>query len=252
MTPLVLPEFTPTLLLAIGAIALLGYVLFGATGFGSSAVGVPLLAHFLPVAACVPLMSAVDIFAATGTSWRNRHTVAWAEFRRLAPSALIGIALGATLLVRLSAAPALIALGVFVTVYGTYVLLGAPRPRNTPAWLAWPVGLVGGFFSALFGSGGPVYVTYLSARIEDKSVLRATVASMLAMSVWLRVVMFVITGVLLDVRLLMLAAALAPVMLLGLYLGHALHMRLTNASVLRFIAALLVINGVTLLARALG
>jgi uncharacterized membrane protein YfcA len=169
----------------------------------------------------------------------------------LAPAVVIGIALGATLLVSLPAGPALAALGVFVTLYGIYVLSGARRLRRAPAWVAWPVGVVAGVFSALFGTGGPIYMIFLSARIHDKSALRATVSLVVTLAVWLRIAFFAVTGVLLHAPLLLLVAAALPSMALGLYFGHRLHQRLSSAGVLRLIAALLVINGVTLLARVL-
>ena len=250
MPDLFLPELTPLILVAIAAIVLVAYTMSGATGFGSAIVGVPLLAHLLPLAACVPLVTTLDVFGLTSIAWRHRANTVWPEFRRIAPAALVGIALGATLLVNLPAGPALVALGVFVTLYGSYVLLGARRLRRAPPWLAWPIGIVGGVFSALFGSGGPVYIVYLSARIHDKAALRATAASIVTLSVWLRVVLFLLAGVLLHARLLLLIAGLIPVMAIGVLVGQRLHTRLSSAGVLRLIAALLVVNGVTLLARA--
>jgi hypothetical protein len=252
MAHLDLPAITPVLLGLVAATAFLGYIIFGATGFGSAVVSVPLLAHVLPVAACVPMICVLDSFAATSTAWRDHRVIAWPQLRRLAPAMLVGIALGTTLLVRLPAAPLLLALGAFATLYGSYVLSGAPRPARTPGWLAWPIGVVGGVFSALFGSGGPIYIIYLSARIHDKTALRATIASMIALSVWLRVALYAAAGVLLEPRLLELILLLVPVMLVGLFLGRRLHARLSSAGVLRLIAALLVLNGLTLLARVLG
>jgi uncharacterized membrane protein YfcA len=238
------------ILAAIPACVLFGYTIFGATGFGSAIIAVPLLSHGLPLTVSVPLMSSLDLFAATGTALRNRRQVAWPEFRLLAPAAVIGIALGATLLLNIPARPALLALGVFVSVYGAYVLSGARRLRSAPGWLAWPTGIAGGVFSALFGTGGPIYVVFLSARIEDKGRLRATASLMVTLSVWLRISVFAVTGVLSHAPLLLLVAAMLPVMALGLVLGQRLHRRLSSAGVLRLIAALLLVNGVTLLARA--
>jgi uncharacterized membrane protein YfcA len=249
MAASILPELPLHVLLAVAAIVLFAYTIFGATGFGSAIVAVPLLAHGMPLTMSVPLITSLDLFAATSTAARHRRRVAWPEFRLLAPAAVIGIALGATLLLNLPPTPALFALGVFVTAYGAYVLSGARRLRRAPAWLAWPTGIAGGVFSALFGTGGPIYMVFLSARIEDKGALRATAALMVTLSVWLRIALFVATGVLLHAPLLLLAAGLLPVMAFGVYLGHRLHRRLSSAGVLRLIAALLVVNGVTLLAR---
>jgi uncharacterized membrane protein YfcA len=250
--PASLSDLPIHVLIAIPAIVLLGYTIFGATGFGSTIIAVPLLAHALPLIVSVPLMTSLDLFAATSTALRNRAQVAWPEFRAVAPAVVVGIALGATLLVHLPAGAALTALGVFVTAYGAYVLSGARRLRRAPQWLGWPIGVVGGVFSALFGTGGPVYVVFLSARIHDKGALRATTSLMVTLAVWLRIVLFALAGVLLHAPLLLLVATALPAMALGLYFGHRLHQRLSSAGVLRLIAVLLVINGLTLLARVLS
>src|SRR6476469_8031174 len=150
--PLSLPDVPNHVLLATPLIVLLGYTIFGATGFGSSVISVPGLAHFFPLTFTVPLITTTDAFAATMTAFRLRRIVAWREILRLLPAMLIGIGLGATLLLNLPPGPALLALGLFAASYGTYVLVGARRLRSAPGWLAWPIGVIGGVFSALFGT----------------------------------------------------------------------------------------------------
>jgi uncharacterized membrane protein YfcA len=240
------------MLVAVPLIVLLGYTIFGATGFGSSIISVPGLAHFFPLTFTVPLVTTTDALAASMTAFRLRRYVAWREVLRLLPAMLIGIGLGATLLLNLPPGPALLALGLFAATYGTYVLVGARRLRSAPGWLAWPIGVIGGVFSALFGTGGPVYIVYQSARIPDKSSLRATSAIVVAVSVWIRVGLFIATGLLLNTPLLALVVALLPVMVLGLWLGNRLHHALSGTGVLRLIATLLVGNGIALVIRAIG
>jgi uncharacterized membrane protein YfcA len=247
---LALPDVPNHVLLATPFVVLLGYTVFGATGFGSSIISVPGLAHVFPLTFSVPLITTTDAFAATSTATRLRRLVAWQEVARLAPAMLVGIALGATLLLQLPRGPALLALGIFATGYGTYILAGARRPTHAPGWLAWPVGIVGGIFSTLFGSGGPVYIVFLSARIADKSALRATAALVVAVSVWIRLGLFIATGLLLDAQLLTMALLLLPVMVLGLWIGNRLHHALSGAGVLRLIAVLLIANGAALIVRA--
>lgn len=249
--PLSLSEVPLHLLVAVPLIVLLGYTIFGATGFGSSIISVPGLAHFFPLAFTVPLVTTTDVFASTSTAFRLRRLVAWPEFARLLPAMLIGITLGATLLLSLPRDPALLALGVFAAGYGMYVIGGSRKLVRPPEWLKWPVGVVGGVFSALFGTGGPIYMVFLSARIDDKSALRATSAIVVAVSVWIRLALFIGTGLLLDAKLLALAASLLPVMALGLWLGNRLHHALSGRGMLRLIAALLIGNGAALIARAL-
>jgi uncharacterized membrane protein YfcA len=163
----------------------------------------------------------------------------------------IGMTFGASLLLNLPRAPALLALGIFATTYGIYVLVGPRVLHAAPDWLVWPIGAIGGVFSALFGTGGPIYMVFLSARIHDKSSLRATSAIVVAISVWVRLLLFTGTGLLIDPALVTLALLLLPVMALGLWLGNRLHHALTGAGVLRLIALVLLVNGVALIVRAL-
>ena len=70
-------------------------------------------------------------------------------------------------------------------------------------------------------------------------------------SAWLRLAVFGTAG-LMQPTLLLLAAAAIPAMLLGLFLGNRLHHALSGRAVLRLIAGLLVVNGISLVVRALG
>jgi len=237
-------------LAAVPLIVLGAYTVFGATGFGSSIITVPALAHWLPLTAIVPLFTALDCASTVNASLRQWRRAQWAEVRRLVPPMLLGIAAGALLLLKLPRAPALLALGVFVAAYGAYVLLGRREWRATrPAW-AWPAGLAGGVFSVLFGTGGPLYMIYLSARIHDKTLLRATSSVIVTLSVLVRTVLFVATGLLLDANVLAAAALLLPAMLAGYAIGNRLHFALSRTGVMRAIAALLIGNGLWLIARA--
>jgi uncharacterized membrane protein YfcA len=231
-------------------IVLVGYTIFGATGFGSSIISVPGLAHFFPLTFTVPLVTTTDAFAATSTAFRLRTLVAWRDVMRLLPAMLFGMTIGATLLLKLPRDPALLALGVFAGTYGTYLLAGPRRLARAPSWLVWPVGLIGGVFSALFGTGGPIYIVYLAARIEDKSALRATSAIVVAVSVWIRLALFMAAGLLLNASLLTMIVLLLPVMVLGLWLGNRIHHALSGTGVLKLIAGLLLANGTALIVRA--
>jgi uncharacterized membrane protein YfcA len=246
-----LPDLPWTVLVILPVIALVAYTIFGATGFGSSIVQVPALAHIFPLTFAVPLATSLDACAAATTSLRLRRLVHWGEVLRLLPAIGLGIAIGATLLFKLPRAPAMLALGIFVTAYGAWVLAGPRGLREAPGWLAWPIGVVGGVFSVLFGTGGPIFIVFLSARITDKAVLRATSAAIVTLSVWTRLVLFAVTGLLLNAKLVMLAVLLLPIMVLGLKLGNHLHHALSRSGVLRLIAGLLVANGASLVLRSL-
>jgi hypothetical protein len=247
-----LPDAPWYVLAAVPLVVLAAYTVFGATGFGSSIIAVPALAHAFPLTFAVPLVTALDCAAAANASFRQWRRAEFAEIRRILPTMLLGIAAGTTLLVNLPRAPALLALGVFVAGYGAYVLAGPREWRAVRPFWAWPIGLFGGVFSVLFGTGGPIYMVYLSARIADKTALRATSSVLVTISVLIRTAVFVATGLLLHAPLLVAAAALLPVMLAGYFLGNRLHFALSRAGVMRLIALLLVGNGALLVVRAVG
>lgn len=249
--PFALPSDIPLSLLAIMVVTVAtGYTMFGATGFGSSIISVPILAHWLPLPFLIPLVTATDGAAATMASFRQWRLVCWREVRILLLPILIGIALGLTLLIRLPRDTALGALGIFVGSYAIYTLSGARAWRSISALWAIPLGIAGGGFSALFGTGGPIYMIYLSSRIEEKTALRATSSLLVAISVDIRMVAFIFTGLYLQDGLLLLIALLLPVMIGGYALGSRLHRRLSGAAVRRAIALLLLGNAVLLVLRA--
>ena len=92
---------------------------------------------------------------------------------------------------------------------------------------------------------------FLSARLRDKTVLRATSSIVITVSVAIRVTTFVATGLLTGGQILT-AALLVPAMLAGYVLGNRLHHTLSRAGVMRLIAGLLAANGSLLVLRALS
>jgi uncharacterized membrane protein YfcA len=114
-----------------------------------------------------------------------------------------------------------------------------------------PLGTVGGVFSALFGTGGPIYTIYLARRISDKSQLRATVSTLILVSAAARLAALLVAGVYAKRELLVLTALLLPCMLLGLYVGNRLHDRLPTQRVVQIIWSLLLVSSVSLIWRSL-
>ena len=74
-------------------------------------------------------------------------------------------------------------------------------------------GLIGGLVGALFGTGGPPYVIYLTHRIKDKSQLRATFSGLFMVDGSIRIATFVVSG-LLGIYLLPVLTMSAPVMII--------------------------------------
>src|SRR5919204_3595056 len=189
-----MPAETPLL----AAIAFAGALIFGITGFGSSLVTIPLATHLVPLAFALPLFAVVDLCCAFSVGLENPRNAVRAEWRRLVPMILAGTALGVTLLVNLPRNAAMLLLGVFVLAYALYSLARrGPGRVIDPRW-AWLAGMCGGITSSLFGAGGPPYAIYLSQRGLTKEQFRATMGFAIMTSITLRVLAFLITGLLLE------------------------------------------------------
>ena len=102
--------------------------------------------------------------------------------------------------------------------------------------------MFGGVFSALFGTGGPIYTIYLSRRIAALDAFRATISVVILASgvvragprrCWLYT----------QPAMLKSAALLLPVALAGLYAGSRLRTRVAPARLQRFIFLLLAVAG---------
>lgn len=228
-----------------------GYVIFGMVGFGTTLVVAPVLAHTMPVSGIVPLLALLDCAATTTNGIRLGDKVARDELVRIVPLMVLGSIAGAYLLLTIPARPMMGALGLFLIGYAIYALVGRPAVGLISRVWVIPFGFLGGVFSAMFGSGGFVYVLYLSRRLHDRDAIRATQSALLSLATFTRVVIFAIAGVYSDFRLLLLALCLVPSMVLGMWIGERITLRLTREQFLRVLNVVLIGAGITLCWRAL-
>jgi len=238
----------PTLV-AIGLIVTFGYTVYGITGFGASIVAVPLLAHFLPLRFAVPMMLMFDLVTGALLGLKNRGHLDRRELLRLLPFLLVGMVAGATLLAKAPDRWLMILLGGFVLGYASLNLLRKSTLAPISTRWAIPAGAIGGVFTALYGTGGPVYTMYLARRLPDKSVLRATIGILIFIAAMARLVLFSASGFYSQPGLLPLGFALVPCALAGYLTGSHLHARLPAQRVAQGIWILLVAGGATLLWR---
>ena len=241
-----------TTLLAAAAIVTLGYTVYGLTGFGAAIVAIPLLAQFFPLRFAVPMMLVFDLFAGLLLGLKNRKQLSRAELLRLLPILAIGMLAGVSLLVQVNERWLLMGLGTFVVAYAAWSLLSRAMPTPISSRWAVPAGLIGGAFTALYGTGGPIYTIYLARRLPDKAQLRATIGVLIFCTALIRLVLFTGGGFYTQAGLLPLAFALLPCALIGYLLGSRLHARMPTQRAVQAVWALLIVGGTSLLLRALA
>ena len=243
---------TPDIYLAAFFILLFAYLIRGITGFGSGLIAIPLLAHFLPLTFVVPLMLVLDFVASIVLSRHMHLQVRWDEIRFLLPTTIVGILIGSFMLVNLPREPLLVGLGLFVIFFGLRYLFNVHSEKPISRWWSVPTGLGGGLIGAMFGTGGPPYVVYLSHRLHDKTQLRGTLSGLFMLDGALRVITFLFFGLLLQDDMFISLLMALPLMGLGLYLGNKVHLGITHRQQLAIIGGLLLLSGGALLWRAWG
>jgi len=236
----------------LAAILLVAYFIRGVTGFGSGLISVPLLALFLPLQFVVPLILLLDFTASIMIGGFNFKRVQWGEVGVLIPIGIVGVVLGTSLLVNLPSDPMLIALAGFVLIFAVRSMLDIHGDK--PASRAWavPAAITGGTVGALFGTGGPPYVIYLTHRIHNKSDLRATLSALFFTEGLARIVSFLFAGLLMTAKVWIAYIAALPLMLGALYLGGRMHLGLTHPQMTRLVGVLLLVSSVSLFFKALG
>ena len=242
---------SPEVLIFAPLIILVAYLIFGISGFGSTLVAVPLLAHVMPLKFAIPMVVVLDCVSAFSMGLKLRADVWKAEFTPMLPFLLVGLLIGAFVLLKVPTQWLLLGLGGFVLLFGSNFLLDRKPLIRLPRWAAAPIGLFAGTTSSALGVGGPIYVFYFTARGATPEQIRATVPAVFSFTTVARIAIFATVG-LFNADVLITAAALLPVMALGLWCGHRLHGKLSRDQAIRIIGGLLLLSGASLIVRAMA
>ena len=244
-------HLSPWLFLVAPLVVIVAYTVFGLSGFGSTVISVPILAHFLPVSYLVPLMALLDLVSALAVGTSGREHLSKEELKRLIPWMFVGFAIGATVLVGVPDRYLRAALGLFASVIGIYSILNPTLGRTISKLWSIPAGIAGGAIATVFGAGGPIYATYLSGRLRDKSEVRATISTLISISAFSRAVVYAVSGLLLHAAIFAGGALLAPFVWVGLTIGHRIHLGLTQEQMRRAVGCIVLLTGASLLVRSI-
>lgn len=228
------------------------FVVRGMSGFGAGMIGVPLLAFLMPVHTAVSMFGLMVLFLFAFLSVRDWREVVRDELARLIVPTLLGVAGGVLLFSNLDNRLMLQLLGGFLITYALYAMavhyIGLPEFTCSQRW-AYPVGFTGGFIDTLFGGGGgTLVVIYLHLRRVGRVPFRATVAALWLAEMVARVLGYGAAGYY-SVDTLLLCALLLPMMGAGTWVGERLGNRISQESFSKLMALLLLVAGVSLLAK---
>lgn len=240
-------------LAAIGAIALLAFVVRGVSGFGSSMVGIGGLSLLLPPQQVVPAFLALELLTTAHLLpgvWRQ---IDWTSLRWVIGGCGLATPLGLSLLAGLDAGSMRLGVSLCLLVIAALMLSGLAQrwaPTQTPGPLgALAVGAVSGALNGAVGISGPPAIVFYFATTAAATSRATLIAYFLFTDVW-ALALAGGAGLLTDAALPLITVAL-PFSLAGIWLGSRLYLRLDEAQLRRLVWWLLAALGAAGVANAL-
>jgi len=240
---------TVQIILSVSVI-FIAYMVKGMSGFGSGLIAIPLLAFIFPLTLIVPVLGLLSYSGTIMQSYQLRKQVQWKDLLPLLPFSIIGIMIAVWLLVNVNPDKLVLSLGVFVLLYSVYSILPVPEFSGGRKW-AVIAGSCGGMVGALFGTGGPFYVVYLKMRKLNKSQFRATIAMVFLVDGGVRIVGYAMNGLYTE-QVIWMLIVLFPVLFLGMYVGHHIHIKIEQKRFNQIISVLLMMSSIMLIIKSMA
>jgi len=221
----------------------------GGLGGAAGAVSVPMMSLTIePVQAAAILLPIICIMDLQVVR------LFWGKFDKtslkiIIPAALLGVAIGASLLGVLPAAGMRLTLGIIAVLFcADYVArLRGEKQRQAPGpWSGRFWGVVAGITSTHVHAGGPPISIYLLPKNLDKVILVGTFGVFFFVLNYVKLVPYTLLGQF-DSRNLITSLILLPVAPIGVWLGYRCLHYFEQATIYRLIYAFLFLTGLKLL-----
>jgi hypothetical protein len=234
---------TMLLLLIIGIFT--GFFIQTIIGFAGALIALPFLLFVMPLSEAVCYIS-IFYFISTPIyvykEWEHIHKEL---VKKLALSSFIGVVVG--IIVLTYGKPLILkkALGMFIILF---VLNSLRSKKMLPLLTKMKhlFGFMGGFFSGLFATGGPIYVMLIQNETNDIKNFRATMFASLGLVTVMRIPVLALGGFL-TLNQLYNSLYVLPFFILALFLGKKVYLKLDDLFIKKIILGLLFISGVLLL-----
>ena len=251
--------FSPAVASAIAVVLFLAGVVSGLSGFAFSAVAACVL-WLLPPLQAVPLimlLSACNQLLSVGTLRKEmvlRGTAEREGALSYIAGGLVGVPIGLVALQALPTRTFAGGLGLFLIVYSALVLLKPDSLRiKLSGWKpAVAVGAAGGIIGGFSAFPGSIPVVYLGLRGVSKANTRGiTQPYILALQLISLGILALTHSAIFNAQFWLLWVLTLPAVLLGSLTGVALYRRLSEVNFRRAVLILLIVSGVSLLAKTL-
>jgi uncharacterized protein len=151
-------------------------MLQGFTGFGFSILAIPLITLFISPKTTIPILVIYSVILNVLVFWSARKAFDLRKIWVLMLCGVIGVPIGAKLLITLNDNILKLFIGILITVFGTLLLLGFRREIKREKLSMIPIGIGSGILSGSVSIGGPPVILFMSNQGTGKEVFRASLS----------------------------------------------------------------------------
>ncbi|TVZ28439.1 hypothetical protein JM83_3569 [Gillisia sp. Hel_I_86] len=221
-----------------------GFFVQTVIGFAGSLIALPILLLSAALPDAIAYISIFYIFSSfflINKEWKN---IDFSILSRLAIPTITGVVIG--ILVLAFTNPILLkkALGIFIILYVMYVSL-IKADFQAGRKLVMSLGVLGGFFSGVFSTGGPLYVISVKNMAMDVKTFRATMIGIMGLITLVRIPMLSVSGIL-TLAHWKVALIIFPVFLLAQYMGKLVYSKINEFYFKKVLLVLLFFSGIVL------
>jgi uncharacterized membrane protein YfcA len=231
------------LLLTIGIFT--GFFIQTIIGFAGALIALPFLLFVMPLSEAVCYISIFYFISTPIYVYKEWEHIDKELVKKLALSSFIGVIVG--IIVLTYGKPIILkkALGIFIILFVLNSLrINKVLPLITK--MKHLFGFMGGFFSGLFATGGPIYVMLIKNETNDVKTFRATMFASLGLVTVMRIPILLFGGFL-SWNQLYNSLYVLPFFILALFLGKKVYLKLDDVLIKKIILGLLFISGFLLL-----
>ena len=210
----------------IGLGVFIGFFSQTINGFSAAVFAVPIMLFVLTVQEAMAIMAVLLLVFSIVFVPKNWKHIDKKVVLGIAITNIIGFLIGSYVLIKVDSGILAKSLGVFILCYVAYSFIKNKKVESFKK-LGFMFGFLGGIFSALFASGGPLIATYVNNKLVHKDVIRATIIGIFAISNVIRIPIFAYNGLFTHQVLLNSVYAL-PFFFLALYVGQKLYNKLND------------------------
>lgn len=231
------------LILALGIF--IGFYVQTVIGFAGSLLALPILLFKMELPDAIAYISIFYLFSSLfliSKEWRNidRKIII-----QLALTSVIGVVLGIVVLTY--AKPIILkrGLGIFILLYVAYMSYGKKKiVLNKGGIISF--GVMAGFFSGLFSTGGPLYVMCVENTVRNMNALRATMIGVLGLVTITRVPALAMSGIL-NFGHFKMALFIFPVFIFAQFLGKKTFKKIDENIFKKSLMFLLCVSGLIMI-----